>query len=266
MRRRDFLKSWTAAPLLPAVQSEPGRSQAKAAYDFSHPYVPATDWPKLPSRPRSRLWRGARARKPFLCCTGATLPSSVLIRKATWSDLGEMARSAWDTTFGTIRGMSGSRTSNVTSCSNSLLPAALSWPSVRRTSRGKALDQFNMPTDVAFLLSGDFYVADGYGNSRIMRFTAAAMLVHLWGTQGRCTWRVRLTPHDMVVDTRGRVYVSDRANSRIQFVDFNKKYGFTACEIQGRRPRWEQEVEAHRMMRKACPALNLRIDPNAPGV
>ena len=48
-----------------------------------------------------------------------------------------------------------------------------------------------------------------------------------------------------------------------QFVDFNKKYGFTACKFKGGVLRWEQEVEALKMMRKALPDAQLRIDPNA---
>ena len=41
---------------------------------------------------------------------------------------------------------------------------------------------FDMPTDVAFAPSGDVYVSDGYGNSRIVRFRADGRRMGSFGT------------------------------------------------------------------------------------
>src|SRR5262249_43820006 len=41
----------------------------------------------------------------------------------------------------------------------------------QRDKFGDAPDQFNKPTDVAFAADGGFYISDGYGNSRVLKFT-----------------------------------------------------------------------------------------------
>src|SRR5436190_22620488 len=35
---------------------------------------------------------------------------------------------------------------------------------------GEDATHFNKPTDIAFAPNGDFYVSDGYGNSRVVKF------------------------------------------------------------------------------------------------
>src|ERR1039457_7085947 len=70
---------------------------------------------------------------------------------------------------------------------------------------------FNQPTDVAFGTNGDIYVADGYGNSRIVQFDRAGNFVKAWGKYGTRPGEFDL-PHSVAVDTTGRVYVGDREN------------------------------------------------------
>jgi glucarate dehydratase len=48
-----------------------------------------------------------------------------------------------------------------------------------------------------------------------------------------------------------------------EFVDFNKKYGFTSCKFKGGVLTPDREIEALRLMRAALPNALLRIDPNA---
>jgi glucarate dehydratase len=48
-----------------------------------------------------------------------------------------------------------------------------------------------------------------------------------------------------------------------EFVDFNKKYGFTSCKFKGGVLDPDKEIEALRLMRAAFPKAPLRIDPNA---
>jgi sugar lactone lactonase YvrE len=44
---------------------------------------------------------------------------------------------------------------------------------------------FNRPTNAAIAANGDIYVADGYGNARVHRFTADGELIGSWGEPGR---------------------------------------------------------------------------------
>jgi glucarate dehydratase len=48
-----------------------------------------------------------------------------------------------------------------------------------------------------------------------------------------------------------------------EFVDFNKRYGFTSCKFKGGVLDPDKEIEALRSMRAAFPKAPLRIDPNA---
>lgn len=74
---------------------------------------------------------------------------------------------------------------------------------------------FNMPTDVAVLADGSFYVSDGYGNSRVVKFSPDGTFQREWGRKGSLAGEFD-TPHSIAVDPEGLVYVADRGNSRVQ--------------------------------------------------
>ncbi len=83
---------------------------------------------------------------------------------------------------------------------------------------GKDHAHFNLPTDVAVLRDGSFYVSDGYKNSRVIKFDSSGHFEHEWGTKGKGHGEFDL-PHGIAVDTQGRVYVCDRENERLQIFD-----------------------------------------------
>jgi hypothetical protein len=74
---------------------------------------------------------------------------------------------------------------------------------------------YNLPTSIALSASGEIFVTDGYGNSRVHVFSADGVLRRSWGEPGSGPGQFRL-PHGIAVDRHGRVYVGDRMNSRIQ--------------------------------------------------
>jgi DNA-binding beta-propeller fold protein YncE len=85
-------------------------------------------------------------------------------------------------------------------------------------SPGTGENQFNRPADVSFGPSGEIYVADGYGNSRIMKFDAAGKFLKTWGEKGTAAGQFDL-PHSVALGPDGRVYVCDRYNWRLQIFD-----------------------------------------------
>jgi DNA-binding beta-propeller fold protein YncE len=82
---------------------------------------------------------------------------------------------------------------------------------------------FNEPTAVAFNPDGSFYVADGYVNSRVVKYSKDSEYLLHWGRKGKADGEFDLV-HDVTVDGSGRVYVSDRSNARVQIFDANGKF------------------------------------------
>lgn len=74
---------------------------------------------------------------------------------------------------------------------------------------------FNRPTNCALGPAGELYVSDGYGNARVHKFDVHGNLILSWGEPGEGPGQFRVV-HGVQVDPRGRVYVSDRENGRIQ--------------------------------------------------
>jgi DNA-binding beta-propeller fold protein YncE len=74
---------------------------------------------------------------------------------------------------------------------------------------------FNHPCDVAIASSGDIYVADGYGASRVHRFNPNGDLIATWGEPGDAPGHFT-TPHGIWALADGRVAVTDRENNRLQ--------------------------------------------------
>ena len=83
-------------------------------------------------------------------------------------------------------------------------------------------DGFNRPTGVAFAADGSFYVSDGYENSRVVKFSKDGVYLKQWGEKGTGDGQFR-TVHDVTVDNKGRVYVADRENHRVQIFDGDGK-------------------------------------------
>lgn len=74
---------------------------------------------------------------------------------------------------------------------------------------------FNLPTDIAVTNDGSFYISDGYGNSRVVKFSATGKYLFEWGKHGDKPGEFNI-PHAITLDDNGNVYVADRENNRIQ--------------------------------------------------
>ena len=77
---------------------------------------------------------------------------------------------------------------------------------------------FYQPTHVCVLPTGEFFVTDGYGNSRVIKFSAAGERLLEWGIRGTAPGEFH-TPHVITLGRDGLLYVSDRENDRVQVFD-----------------------------------------------
>jgi DNA-binding beta-propeller fold protein YncE len=93
----------------------------------------------------------------------------------------------------------------------------------KKGEAGAGPDHFDRPTDVAVAPDGTFYVSDGYGNSRVLKFSRDGRLLRQWGKKGNGEGEFDL-PHAVCLDAKGRVYVGDRENNRVQVFDADGQF------------------------------------------
>jgi DNA-binding beta-propeller fold protein YncE len=89
------------------------------------------------------------------------------------------------------------------------------------------------PGDVITAPNGDIFVADGHGTvaldlppdtvTRIIKFTPDGKFIKAWGSLGSGRSQFR-NPHALAFDSRGRLFVADRVNGRIQIFNQDGKY------------------------------------------
>src|SRR6202163_4891913 len=91
---------------------------------------------------------------------------------------------------------------------------------------GDGPDTFNRPSAVAIASNGDIFVADGHGgdsNARIVKFSKDGKFIKTWGAKGTGPGEFDI-PHCLAFDSKGRLFVGDRNNNRIQIFDQDGNY------------------------------------------
>ena len=88
---------------------------------------------------------------------------------------------------------------------------------------GAGQDTFDGPADVAVAPNGDVFIADGHGNDRIVKFSPSGEFLMEWGEEGTDLGQFN-EPHTMAFDSRGRLFVGDRINQRIQVFDQDGRF------------------------------------------
>ena len=86
---------------------------------------------------------------------------------------------------------------------------------------GNGPDTLNEPAAVVTAPNGDIFVADGHGvnsNLRIAKFSKDGKFIKAWGKKGTGPGEF-MGLHAIAIDSKGRIFVGDRPNNRIQIFD-----------------------------------------------
>ena len=86
------------------------------------------------------------------------------------------------------------------------------------------------PNDIVTAPNGDIFVAEGHSGqnanaapdtvARISKFTKDGKFIKSWGKLGSGPGEFK-TPHGLAIDSRGRLFVADRGNVRLQLFDLD---------------------------------------------
>jgi hypothetical protein len=83
---------------------------------------------------------------------------------------------------------------------------------------------FRSPAGVVTAPNGDIFVADGHGsNNRVVKYSKDGKFIKAWGKTGYAPGEFR-TLHGIAMDKRGRLFIADRSNNRIQIFDQEGKH------------------------------------------
>src|SRR3954453_15711389 len=98
---------------------------------------------------------------------------------------------------------------------------------------GNPPEALTEPNDVVTAPNGDIFVAEGHAGqnanappdtvARISKFTKDGKFIKSWGKLGTAPGEFR-TPHSLAFDSRGRLFVADRGNVRLQIFDQDGKF------------------------------------------
>jgi DNA-binding beta-propeller fold protein YncE len=116
-------------------------------------------------------------------------------------------------------------------------------------------DAYDEPTNVAFAPNGDFFISDGYVNSRVVKYNKYGDYLLQWGRRGTGDGEFNLV-HDIVLDSGGRVYVADRTNQRVQIFDQRGEFLGKWTDVGAP---WGLEYVARENAIYMCDGLNDRV-------
>jgi len=87
-----------------------------------------------------------------------------------------------------------------------------------------SVDALNGPSDAVVASNGDIFVSDGESsNTRVVKYSKNGKFIKFWGTKGAGEGQLDL-PHNIAIDSKGRLFVADRTNKRIEIFDQEGKY------------------------------------------
>ena len=111
---------------------------------------------------------------------------------------------------------------------------------------------FRQVTDMTWDAAGNTYISDGYINSRVAKVDKNGKWLMSFGEPGSGPGQFN-TPHSIVADAKGNIYVADRGNGRIQVFDGDGRF---LREIK---------IDVPFDYAKAAPAIGKKPTPDATG-
>jgi sugar lactone lactonase YvrE len=221
-----------------AVMS-PVRADAQDVNSAPNPYRAVENWPQLPE---GRVWgqaisididRDGKSIWVFDRCGGKTCTGSNAAPIQKFDSSGKLVTSFGAGMFVFPHGLFVDHDGNVW-VSDGKGAEGKGHTVVKFSPDGKVLmtlgtpgvagsdeAHFNAPSDVVVAPNGDVFVADGHGgdtNARIVKLAKDGTFIKAWGGKGSEPGEFD-TPHALAMDSAGRLFVADRANSRIQGFD-----------------------------------------------
>jgi 6-bladed beta-propeller len=251
------MKRWQIVGLL--VAGSFAAPLAQPVNDAPNPYQTVENWAKMPNgrtwgstsaveiAPEGRsIWVAERCGQNT--CAGSDLPAVL-----KFDSSGKLVKSFGAGMFIFPHGIHVDREGNVW-VTDSIPPGGANQPGAagkghtvtKFSPDGKVLltlgkagvpgdppDGLNEPCDVVTAPNGDIFVADGHSGqnanatpatvSRIVKFSKDGKFIKSWGKWGSGPGEFK-TPHGIALDSRGRLFVADRGNVRLQIFDQEGKF------------------------------------------
>lgn len=116
-------------------------------------------------------------------------------------------------------------------------------------------DQIEHAQDIAFLPNGDFWCVQTRGNDKVIKFSKDGKRLAEFGKNGPGPGELNFG-HAITIDSRGRIYIGEGGNSRIQVFDQagksldiwpNIPFGAGSMAIDQRDRLWIADGDAHRI-------------------
>jgi len=249
--------AWAALAVIPAAVWSPLRAQGSPpgapTNNLPNPYQTISGWAKLPdgrawgstsavavARDGTSIWVGERCGANS--CAGSELDPVLL-----FDSTGKLVRSFGKGMFLSPHGIAVDPEGNVwlTDCACTGTAEQRNTPgkghlvykfspdgalllTLGKPGGGKGTEFFYQPNDVLVAPNGDIFVAEGHSdaadaNARILKFDRTGKLVKTWGIKGSGPGEFA-QPHALAMDSRGRLFVGDRSNNRIQIFDQDGKF------------------------------------------
>ena len=233
--RAMFCLAAAGVIVLAGISAGGGPVQAQDPNSAPNPYHVAEHWAKLPN---GRVWgqaigvdidRDGTSLWVFDRCGGKTCEGSNIAPIQKFDVSGRLVASFGSGLFKWPHGLCAAPDGTVwvTDGTNQTVMQFGADGSLLRTFgkpgvAGNGPDEFNSPSDVLVAPNGDILVADGHGNvpvpntnDRIVKFSKDGKFIKAWGHHGSGQGEFDVT-HGLAMDSAGRLFVADRANSRIQ--------------------------------------------------